>query len=311
VSKPTKLHPKNPANSRYPIARLCELHPDLTPFVIVNPKGEQSIDFSQAKAVTALNAALLKHYYGVKNWFLPEGYLCPPVPGRADYLYHLADLLSEANKQQIPTGKQVRLLDVGTGANCIYPLIGHAAFNWRFTASEIDTNALKIAQLNVDANKGFNKAISLQRQNRHNRYFKGIIKPHVPLVATLCNPPFYASAAEAEAANAQKNQNLGIQTSDRNFGGTDSELWCEGGEFKFIHQMVKESQQYPESVCWFTSLLANKDYIEPLMDEIEKVGAAQARVVDMGQGQKQSRFIAWSFLTEQEQYEWLQALLEG
>ena len=41
-----------------------------------------------------LNRAILMHHYGVKSWDIPAGYLCPPIPGRADYIHSVADLLA-------------------------------------------------------------------------------------------------------------------------------------------------------------------------------------------------------------------------
>lgn len=99
-----------------------------------------------------LNKALLAHYYGVANWDIPEGFLCPPVPGRADYLHHLADLLAEDRDGIIP--QQATVLDIGTGANLIYPLIGAHEYHWRFTGSEIGAEAFASARAIINANSG-------------------------------------------------------------------------------------------------------------------------------------------------------------
>lgn len=80
---------------------------------------ELSVNFADPLAVKTLNKALLAHFYGVTHWDIPDGFLCPPVPGRADYVHHLADLLADDNGGVVP--KQATVLDIGTGANLIYP----------------------------------------------------------------------------------------------------------------------------------------------------------------------------------------------
>jgi 23S rRNA (adenine1618-N6)-methyltransferase len=71
------------------------------------------------------------------------------VPGRADYIHHLADLLA-LDTGTIP--ENASILDIGTGANLIYPLIGAHEYGWRFTGSEISAEAIASAQAIVNAN---------------------------------------------------------------------------------------------------------------------------------------------------------------
>lgn len=115
------LHPRNRHLGRYDFPRLIAGSPELERFVILNPYGRQSIDFADPAAVKAFNRALLQQFYDVREWDIPDGYLCPPIPGRADYLHYLADLLGASHDGLIPRGPSLRALDVGTGANCIYP----------------------------------------------------------------------------------------------------------------------------------------------------------------------------------------------
>ena len=119
-----ELHPRNRHQGRYDSPALIKASPELGDFVITNPYGKPSIDFANPAAVKVFNRALLAQYYGIRHWDIPDGYLCPPIPGRADYLHNLADLLASDNDGQIPHGEKVRALDIGVGANCIYPLIG-------------------------------------------------------------------------------------------------------------------------------------------------------------------------------------------
>ena len=101
-SKPALLHPRNPHQGRYDMEALCKACPELRSYLKSNPKDETTIDFSDSKAVLYLNKALLAHYYQTPNWQIPEGYLCPPIPGRADYIHHIADLGDRAIHRSMP-----------------------------------------------------------------------------------------------------------------------------------------------------------------------------------------------------------------
>lgn len=337
-----KLHPRNLHQGRYDLSALSLTCPELNTFLRPNPKGDQTIDFSDDKAVLCLNKALLAHYYHIDHWQIPEGYLCPPIPGRADYIHYLADLLAESHvDNKYPTGKKVRVLDVGSGANCIYPIIGSQSYGWQFVGSDIDALAVKVAGVIVQSNGCLSKQVKLIHQKDSESVFKGVIKPTDRFDLSMCNPPFHASMQEAQAGSQRKWQNLSkgreqlhsnpagnasfnnrsvktglvknslvknsraeINQPKLNFGGQQSELWCPGGEMAFLERMAKESVGFAGQVCWFTSLVSKKDNIKPLTQIINRLGAQQCKVINMSQGQKISRLIAWSFLSRGQQQAW-------
>ena len=304
------LHPRNRHQGRYDFAALIAVEPRLKAFVIINPYGKQSIDFANPAAVRVFNAALLKQLYGIKDWQIPEGYLCPPVPGRADYIHGLADLLASDAKGVIPRGAGFTALDVGTGANCIYPLLGQHDYGWRFIASDIDAQALANARQTLRAN-ALDKVIELRLQSDKSAFFKGLLRADERIVCTLCNPPFHSSAAEASSGSERKWRNLGKQDPQRklpalNFGGKSNELWCKGGELTFVRNMIKESKDYAEQVLWFTTLVSKSAHIRLLQRVLKQVGAVDVQVCSMAQGQKQSRFLAWTFHTAEQRQAWLE-----
>ena len=88
-----KLHPRNRFRAGYDFPRLIACSPGLAAFVAPNAYKDASVDYANPEAVKALNQALLASAYSLKSWDVPPGYLCPPIPGRSDYLHHLADLL--------------------------------------------------------------------------------------------------------------------------------------------------------------------------------------------------------------------------
>jgi len=290
------LHSRNKHRHGYDFTNLITAHAALSAFIIKNKYNQQdTIDFSNSSAVKALNTALLKKHYQIQHWDFPQGYLCPPIPGRVDYIHYLADLL----KNEYVEGK-VSVLDIGTGATCIYPILGAREYGWHFIASDIDPIAIKAANTNVNANKNIAKHINCRIQNNNKSIFAGIINPAEYYHLTLCNPPFHRSLKEASAGTTQKWQNLnksdkGNNNTSLNFGGQKAELWCEGGELAFIRQMIKESKQFQEQVLWFTCLVSKKDHLSALKLSLKKAKVSQMKVIKMAQGQKISRFIAWTF----------------
>lgn len=307
TTEKSTLHPRNPHRFRYDFAKLIESLPALKPFVFTNEFGIESIDFSNPEAVKALNNALLVSEYDIQNWDIPKNYLCPPIPGRADYIHHIADLLAESNHNTIPQGDTVTGLDIGVGANCIYPIIGYSAYGWSFVGSDIDQNALENCTKIIDRNPQLQDAISLQQQLNSRFIFKDIIQPEDKFAFTICNPPFHNSAEEAQKGSLRKVNNLQkdkANTPILNFGGQHNELWHEGGELVFITQMIYESAKYPIQVMWFTTLVSKNAHLKSIYRILEKVNVASFRTIEMAQGQKTSRFVAWTFLSEAQMKNW-------
>ncbi len=293
-----KLHPRNPHHGRYDLAALSAKHADLTPFITTTPTGAATIDFSDSQAVQQLNAAILAKYYQIAYWQLPAGYLCPPIPGRADYLHYAADLLAQLPRYQgqIPHGKALRMLDIGCGANCIYPILATRSFGWQVVGSDIDLQALNIANTIIHANRCLKGLISLRHQESPSHIFHHIIQPLEYFDLVVCNPPFYRSAAEAAAVNQQKWQKLGKAEQGRNFAGKDTELWCEGGELAFISNMIKESAAFAKQVGWFTTLVSQQKHHKPLLALLKQYQRIEVQPLTMQQGQKSSLLLAWRFL---------------
>src|SRR5574343_662753 len=119
VTEKTNLHPRNPHRFRYNFEKLINVLPELKFFIISNENNsEPTIDSSNSEAVKALNKALLISEYNIQDWDIPKNYLCPPIPGRADYIHYLADLLADTNNGIIPKGEHILGLDIGIGAKC-------------------------------------------------------------------------------------------------------------------------------------------------------------------------------------------------
>ena len=302
-----ELHPRNRHRARYDFKELLERSPELAPFVLINAHQDESIDFSDPAAVKMLNTALLKRYYNLDYWDIPEGYLCPPIPGRADYIHHIAALLGNNNYGKIPTGPGIICLDVGVGANCIYPIIGTQEYGWSFIGSDIDPVAIASANKIVASNPALQGLVECRLQPNQKDIFTGIIQPDERIDLTVCNPPFHASLKEAQAGNLRKLSNLQrekVSTPVRNFGGQPGELWCYGGEEKFVRDMINQSRLFSTSCCWFSTLIAKKPTLPGIYEALKKAGATEVKTIPMGQGHKTSRIVAWTFLSPEEQKTW-------
>lgn len=310
ITEKTNLHPRNPHRFGYDFNQLIASNPELKAFVFTNEYGTETIDFSIPEAVKALNNSLLISEYGIQNWDIPKDYLCAPIPGRADYIHYIADLLASSNNGIIPEGETVQGLDIGIGSNCIYPIIGNSVYNWSFVGTDIDENAIQNCKKIIENNSQLIDAISLQLQVESRFIFKNIITQEDKFAFTICNPPFHSSAAEATKSSLRKVNNLETSSKEKiikpvlNFGGQNAELWCEGGELGFITQMIFESAKYPLQCFWFTTLVSKKENLSSLYKTLNKVSAVEVKTIAMAQGQKTSRIVAWTFLSEAQQKSW-------
>ena len=301
------MHPRNRHRFRYDFGSLMMSTPELVKFVSLNQYNHQSVDFSNPEAVKALNKALLKQFYGVSNWDIPANYLCPPIPGRADYIHYMADLLSASNNGVLPQGNSIRVLDIGVGANCVYPIIGNSEYGWHFVGSDIDSTAIQSANRIIVSNDSLNGSIECRFQPSSSDIFKNIIKLGEVFDMSMFNPPFHASLSEAKAGTERKWKNLGLKKNNKtmlNFGGQTNELWCKGGEGAIVRKVIEQSAQFPTNCFWYSTLISKKSNLPGVYKSRMKVNAFDIKTIDMAQGQKVSRMVAWTFLNERQQQDW-------
>lgn len=293
------LHPKNKHKDGYNFLELCNAYSELKEFVFVNEYGTETVDFANPRAVKAINTALLLKYYNLSFWDFPDDNLCPPIPGRVDYIHYLADLLTSSK-----ITKDISVLDIGIGANCIYPLLGNAEYNWSFVGTDIDKKSLDRAERIIKKNN-LSEGIQLEQQKDATQIFKGILTEEKKFSATICNPPFYKSQEEAMKANARKLEGLGKVDVGRNFSGKQQELWYKGGEKAFIHTYLYESSMFKKQCFWYTTLVSKKENAESMIPSLKKLGATEIKTIPMHQGNKVTRIVAWTFLSKEQQKEWV------
>ncbi|MUH37818.1 23S rRNA (adenine(1618)-N(6))-methyltransferase RlmF [Zobellia amurskyensis] len=303
-----RLHPRNKNRERYDLEALKTSKPELKEFIKLNKFGVESIDFSNPRAVKLLNTALLNHYYGLKNWDFPDENLCPPIPGRADYIHHIADLLGENNFGNIPKGDKIACFDVGVGASCIYPIIGVTEYGWQFYGSDIDPKSILSAQQIVESNPLLKDKVECRLQKSTRDIFRGVLSPEQKIDLVISNPPFHSSIEEAQKGTRRKIKNLSgkkVKTPELNFSGISNELIYDGGESRFIENMIWESRRFSKNCFMFSTLVSKESNLKRIYKLLEKVEANQIKTIPMGTGNKSSRIVAWTFFSEEEQKDWV------
>ena len=295
------MHAQNPYGNRYDLKRLTKHYHALEKFIVLNPSGEETIDFSSSEAVFALNKSMLLADFKLGDYELPSGYLIPPVPGRLDYLLHVRDFLTE--KFNVSENSQLNGLDMGSGANGIYCILGAQYFNWKMVGSETDAKAVEIANANIQKTKGLNDKIEIRHQQDKGSLFKNTIQANEQFDFVVCNPPFHSSKEEALKGSLRKVKNLGGYAVKEkfllNFEGQANELWCNGGEVLFIKRLIKESVGFKNQVKVFSTLVAKSESVAAIKKQLSKV-KANFEVIPMALGNKKGRYVMWWFESSKE-----------
>ena len=307
IQEKVRLHIRNKNRERYDLEALKVAVPELADHITINKYEAESVDFANPVAVKLLNKALLSHYYDIKNWEFPVENLVPPIPGRADYLHYMADLLGQSNFGELPEGDKIKVLDIGVGASCIYPIIGVTEYGWNFIGSDVDAQSIESSTNIVNSNPSLEGKVECRLQENPKAFFAGILNDDEKIDFSMCNPPFHSSTEEAQKVSHRKVKNLsGKKTAkvELNFAGISNELICEGGEAKFIHSMITESQDFAKNCFWFTTLVSKQSNLKGIYKSLNEMEVAQIKTIPIGTGNKSSRIIAWSFLSKEEQKEW-------
>lgn len=171
----------NPPN----FEELSKLYPEFGKFVFKNKYNTYSINWKCKYAQKELCRTLLHHDFGVEYWDIPDGFLIPSLTSRCNYIHWIDDILGRH------WGTNIKGLDIGTGANCIYPLVGNKTYKWKFLATDINPDALLIANKIISMNN-LNDSIQLLEQFNSDCIFKNIIHERDYFHFSMCNPPYFS-----------------------------------------------------------------------------------------------------------------------
>ncbi|KAK4688642.1 U6 snRNA m6A methyltransferase, partial [Tremellales sp. Uapishka_1] len=281
------MHPLNPyLDNRPDFARLASRYPSFAPFLKTSSKGYASIDFQDAKALRKLTRCLLKEDFGL-DVDLRIDRLCPTLANRLDYLLHLLDLEPFLHSESGP----LRVIDIGTGASVIYPLLlRHLRPSSQAIATELDDVSYRHALTVLETNAIPATSIEVRLATAAGKIiFPLFDDPMYKCTFTLCNPPFFSSMEEMAAG-----QDIKLDAAHAAPTAATNELITPGGEVAFVRRMIEESMQVQQRCLWYTSLLGRYASLEPLVEEIRRRKINNYFVKSIQQARTTRWIIAWS-----------------
>ncbi|GAV84273.1 Methyltransf_10 domain-containing protein [Cephalotus follicularis] len=324
------IHPKNKYSNNPPdFALLASLYPSFKPFVFYSRDGRPRIDWTDFNATRELTRILLLHDHGLR-WWIPDGQLCPTVPNRSNYIHWVEDLLSlDIIPNTNTNGDNVRGFDIGTGANCIYPLLGASLLGWRFVGSDVTDVALEWAERNVKSNPHVSELIEIRKVqfikdtnsieescSESEMDLNGNMAEEAELLPSSSfdlpcgastgyyGPPILVGVVrDGEKFDfcmcnppffeSMEEAGLNPKTS---CGGTPEEMVCPGGEKEFITRIIDDSAILRQSFRWYTSMVGRKSNLKFLTSKLWEVGVTTVKTTEFVQGQTCRWGLAWSFV---------------
>lgn len=279
------MHPRNRYKDKPPdFAYLASKYPDFQRHVHTSLAGRPVVNFKEPEAVRALTCTLLKEDFGL-TIEIPLERLIPTVPLRLNYIHWVEDL-TDGQKQPR------RGIDIGTGASCIYPLLGATMNGWYFLATEVDDICFDYATKNVEQNNlsDLVKVVKVPQKT----LLMDALKEETEIVYDfcMCNPPFFANQLEAKGVNSRNSRRP--PPSSVNTGGV-TEIMAEGGELEFVKRIIHDSLQLKKRLRWYSCMLGKKCSLAPLKEELRKQGVPKVTHTEFCQGRTMRWALAWSF----------------
>ncbi|XP_034404682.1 RNA N6-adenosine-methyltransferase mettl16 [Cyclopterus lumpus] len=279
------MHPRNRYKDKPPdFSYLASKYPDFQQHVHTSLTGRPVVNFKEPEAVRALTCTLLKEDFGL-TIEIPLERLIPTVPLRLNYIHWVEDL-TDGQKQPR------RGIDIGTGASCIYPLLGATMNGWYFLATEVDDICFDYATKNVEQNN-MSELIKVVKVPQKTLLMDAL-KEETEIVYDfcMCNPPFFANQLEAKGINSRNSRRP--PPSSVNTGGV-TEIMAEGGELEFVKRIIHDSLQLKRRLRWYSCMLGKKCSLAPLKEELRKQGVPKVTHTEFCQGRTMRWALAWSF----------------
>eukprot|EP00940_MAST-03C_sp_MAST-3C-sp2_P000721 g721.t1 len=158
-------------------------------------------------------------------------------------------------------------------------------YGWRFVGLEIDPISFESAKKNVEIND-LSRDIELRLVRKNEG---GVLDP--ALLGTdrvdfsMCNPPFYGSAAEKSAHPSR----CCVST-------TSESIYEAGGEIGFVSRIIDDSLKFKRRVRWYTSMIGRKKSLKNLLRRLrEEKDVREVCTYTFRQGQTDRWGLAWSF----------------
>ncbi|XP_036926081.1 RNA N6-adenosine-methyltransferase METTL16 isoform X1 [Sturnira hondurensis] len=283
------MHARNRYKDKPPdFAYLASKYPDFKQHVQPSLNGRVSLNFKDPEAVRALTCTLLREDFGL-SIDIPLERLIPAVPSRLNYIHWVEDLIGhqDSDKSTLRRG-----IDIGTGASCIYPLLGSTLNGWYFLATEVDDMCFNYAKKNVEQNNlsDLIKVVKVPQKT----LLMDALKEESEIVYDfcMCNPPFFANQLEAKGVNSRNPRRP--PPSSVNTGGV-TEIMAEGGELEFVKRIIHDSLQLKKRLRWYSCMLGKKCSLAPLKKELRIQGVPKVTYTEFCQGRTMRWALAWSF----------------
>lgn len=227
------------------------------------------------------------------------------LPNRLNYVHWIEELVETLQPEDLKTlPTPVHGRDIGTGTLAVYAVLASALHrDWHMTGTDVDAEALDNARAMLA-----NVANNTEDRTGTPPGTKGPLRlgsrislvhtrPDDPLLGseryhfTMCNPPFYDSAAEREQSAAAK------ATPHGHSEGSAGELYTAGGERAFVARLVAESAApgQRDRVAWYTTMVGKRSSLLALVAYLKKHHIHNYGVREFIQGKTRRWGVAWSY----------------
>ena len=232
---------------------LIKEFPELKKYIIKhndNELEEFTFDWNNSDLSLLMTKSILNYYFNIKYYHIPKGFLIPPIPSRLNYLNLIFTLLKDISEENVIG------IDIGTGANIIYPLLGNSLYNWKFICSEINNESYNNAKIILEKNN-LEQKINLIKQDNKNNIFLGILNREKKYIFSMCNPPYYDYEQEIKIEDKKRDNEFNFD-----------EVYYEKGELGFFQRYFEESICYKKNIFLNTILIGKKSNSEIIYDKI-------------------------------------------
>ncbi|XP_015191202.1 PREDICTED: methyltransferase-like protein 16 homolog, partial [Polistes dominula] len=278
------MHPRNIYKENPDFKQLALLYPEFRKVATTDLRGKVHIDFKNEDTLRVLTKILLKHDFNL-TVEIPPNKLVPTVPLRLNYVLWIEDLMTYASFTEM---NNVKGIDIGTGAVCIYSLLLAKMYGCSMFGTDIDETSIESAIENIKNNSLENliKVIKVDKEN----IFKEVINENEHFHFSMCNPPFFETQGNLDKVIKQQ--------PPRNAPtGNNEELSVEGGETLFVTRMIEESIQIGDKIKIYTTMLGKRKNSFYFPKFLKRHGINNFTLTEFCQGYTKRWGLAWSFLS--------------
>ncbi|KRX68248.1 Methyltransferase-like protein 16, partial [Trichinella sp. T9] len=309
-----RMHPRNFYRNNPPnFAELALQYPDFRQHCAIDIYGKVNFNFKNPDAIRALTNVLLKKDFGLSIEIPPDS-LVPRIPGRLNYIHWLQDLAASHFPDE-----SVRCIDIGSGASCIYPLLGAKVCGWKFIAVEKLPDAIECARKNVMKNN-LQNLISVVEVDGPINLYNVVEQLGAEMICSfcMCNPPFFDSQRKEGPGNLSFPSRRPAPHSCT--VGRHEEMFADGGEVHFVKRIINDSERLRKRVryhkiflllyiftkhnhitfCLFffgiyTTMLGKKRSLSIVKSMLRNINVTSMCETVFCQGKTQRWAVAWTF----------------